>query len=129
MEETKEKPYLKIIVIIITVLIDVGIILYTTINKISIILYIMVGIGLVGAYLHFYILNKDERLVTASNEAAGIVIQIFYTMLSVTGVLMIIVSSFNDSVLWEIGASLVISALVLIYLQGVISLMYAEKMS
>ncbi|MCG3217829.1 MAG: DUF2178 domain-containing protein [Candidatus Heimdallarchaeota archaeon] len=129
MEESNERPYTKIMVFIITILVDVGIILYSTINKISIILYIMVGIGLIGAYLHFYILNKDERLDTASNEASRLVVQIFYILLSCTGVLMIIISSFIESVLWEVGAALVISALVLIYLQGVIALIYADKMS
>jgi len=89
----------------------------------------MVGIGLVGAYIHFYVWNRDERLDTAITEASRVVIQIFYLLLAVIGTLFIVIGTLNESILWEIGAALVISALILIYMQAVISGIYADKMS
>lgn len=108
---------------------DGGIIVYATLNKITWLLYLMVIFGLVGAFILFRIWNKDERTDRAIDEASRITISIFLIIIIAVGSLFIILSSFQSSILWEIGAVLIIAALVLIYLQAIMSTYYEGKMS
>lgn len=108
---------------------DGGIIVYATLNKITWLLYLMVIFGLVGAFILFRIWNKDERTDRAIDEASRITIAIFLIIIIAVGSLFIILSSFQSSILWEIGAVLIIAALVLIYLQAIMSTYYEGKMS
>jgi uncharacterized membrane protein len=108
---------------------DGGIIVYATLNKITWLLYLMVIFGLVGAFILFRVWNKDERTDRAIDEASRITIAIFLIIIIAVGSLFIILSSFQSSILWEIGAVLIIAALVLIYLQAIMSTYYEGKMS
>ncbi len=129
MDDKASTPTLWLIVFSFALLIDSLAIIYVAFKHYTVIMYIMVVAALIGAFILFNIWNKDERTETAINDASRLVIQIFIIILSVLGITSIIISTFIPSVLWEIGATLVVCAVILIYLHGFISVIYAHNMS
>lgn len=128
-EDNNSNKLVWILISIIAIIIDVGIIIYATYVKNSVLLYLMILAGLVGAYLNLNYFNKDERTDTAINDASRDTITIFILLFSIIGILFVIVGSLNDSILWEIGATLIVSVLVIIYLLVIISVYHENRMS
>ena len=129
MDDDNSTPKLWLIIFSMALLVDSLAIIYVAFMHYTWIMYIMIVAALIGAYVLFNIWNKDERTDTAINDASRLVIQIFIVILSVLGIGFIIISSLIPSVLWEIGATLVVCAVILIYLHGFISVIYAHNMS
>lgn len=117
------------IIFVSALLFDSGLIIYAAIVKIIWLLYLMGIGGLLGAYELFNRWNIDERTDTAIDEASRTVIKIFLILIISVGTIFIILSSFQNSILLEIGATLIAAALILIYLQLIISLYYDGKSS
>lgn len=117
------------IIFVSALLFDSGLIIYAAIDKIIWLLYLMGIGGLLGAYELFNRWNVDERTDTAIDEASRLVIKIFLIIIISVGSVFIILGSFQTSILLEIGAVLIAAALILIYLQLIISLYYDGKLS
>ncbi len=117
------------IIFVSALLFDSGLIIYAAIDKIIWLLYLMGIGGLLGAYELFNRWNVDERTDTAIDEASRTVIKIFLFLIISVGSVFIILGSFQTSILLQIGAALIAAALILIYLQLIISLYYDGKLS
>lgn len=117
------------IIFVSALLFDSGLIIYAAIDKIIWLLYLMGIGGLLGAYELFNRWNVDERTDKAIDEASRLVIKIFLIIIISVGSVFIILGSFQTSILLEIGAVLIAAALILIYLQLIISLYYDGKLS
>ena len=125
----ERKGILWSIIFVLSTIIDGGIIIYATVNQFAWLLYLMVVTGLIGAYELSNRWNIDERTDAAINDASRLVIKIFLILIISTGSIFILLSSFTSSVLWEVGAALIGAAIILIYLQLIISVYYEGQMS
>lgn len=132
MEDSKEgfwKQSYWVIIFILAAIVDIGIIIFSLVNQYDVILYVMVVMGVFGALGLNQIWNKDERTDEAIDLASRDVIRYFLVLIITLGIVFLIISSFTDPKFWIAGATLIISAIVLIYLQLVFAFYHERAMS
>lgn len=88
----------------------------------------MILIAFLGSYVLLTMWNEDERTDTAIDEASREVIKIFGLIVAFVGVILTILGQNNNN-LRIIGITLDVSFLVLVFLQAVMSIRYADQMS
>ncbi len=112
----------------IIVFIQIGSILFAVYNENYLLIYSIILIGTLWAYYLFKKWNTDERTDSAIDNASRSAIQIFLAIIIPLGLGSIIYSQFVSSILWEIGASLIVIGLFLFSLHALLAVHYENTM-
>ncbi len=117
------------IIFIVSLIIDIIILIFLTINNMDIILFIVIFLALFSAYRLIDMWNMDERTDQALDDAARVTIKIFSFISVMLGSIFILVGYLDFPIFRIIGLTLVIVSLVLIYIHSMLSGYYADRMS
>ncbi len=117
------------IIFIVSLIIDILILIFLTINNMDIILFIVIFLALFSAYRLIDMWNMDERTDQALDDAARVTIKIFSFISVMLGSIFILVGYLDFPIFRIIGLTLVIVSLVLIYIHSMLSGYYADRMS
>lgn len=124
-DEQRTRYYL--IGFVIALLFDLAIITYAIISQNVFLLIGILILAVLGGLLLLNMWNYDERTEKALQLASRDTVRIFIGFTSILAIGILIYSWLNDFILWEVGATLAASSLVLIYLQGLSSVIYEVK--
>ncbi len=119
--EIKRKKIFYILLFLVTLIVDSLLIIYSVTQKYSLILYAMLTLAIVGIIGVHRIWNKDERTDTALDASARSTINLFVIIASTLGILLLIISDVFSLNFWEVGATLIVSVLVLVYLHLILA--------
>ncbi len=125
-EENTRKSEKWIFLYILGVLLDILLVVFVAIKGWNIIFYIIIVLIICGVILLNTLWNKDERTDTAIKNAARNSINIYSAMAVTTGLILLLVK-WDYS--WVIGTTLILSAVLLMYINLVLAYYYEREMS
>ena len=116
-----------IVAFVVAPVMDILLLLYAIISKNNILLLFMMGAAVGGIVMIQKVWNKDERTDKAIDLASRNAIKIFLTTILTIGI-SLLAASYLYEIPWEMGATFIISAIFLAYLQMILAVTKESEM-